>query len=360
MKKPHESLQGFDSGQAIDGPINQRIVMNSRPIGKPIADNFRIEELPPSVPGDGQMLLKTLFLSLDPYMRGRMSDAASYAAPINVGQTMVGGTVSRVISSRHPAYHNGDLVVAMSGWQRFAVSDGIGVLKLDPNMSQPSLALGVLGMPGFTAYMGLLDIGNPQMGETVVVAAASGAVGSVVGQIARLRGCRVIGLAGGAEKCAYVTDELGFDACIDHHTAGFPQELAAACHEGIDVYFESVGGPVFDAVLPLLKTKARIPVCGLISHYNETALPKGPDRLSMLMRTILTKRLTMKGFIIFDDYGDRFGEFQAQMSEWVRDEKVKFRENIIEGLQNAPAAFIGMLEGRNFGKLLVRVADESI
>lgn len=358
MNKPHEPLLDFDSASVKDGLVNQRIVMNSRPIGKPIVDNFRIEELPPSVPNDGQMLLKTLFLSLDPYMRGRMSDAASYATPINVGQTMVGGTVSRVIASRHPGFHNGDLVVGMSGWQRFAISDGSGLLKLDPNMAQPSLALGVLGMPGFTAYMGLLDIGNPQMGETVVVAAASGAVGSVVGQVARLRGCRVVGIAGGAEKCAYVINELGFDACIDHLAADFPLELAAACYEGIDIYFESVGGPVFDAVLPLLKTKARIPVCGLISHYNETALPKGPDRISLLLRTILTKRLTMKGFIIFDDYGDRFEEFQTQMSEWVRDGKVKFRENMIEGLQNAPAAFIGLLEGRNFGKLLVRVADE--
>jgi hypothetical protein len=213
-------------------------------------------------------------------------------------------------------------------------------------------------MPGFTAYMGLLDIGKPQMGETVVVAAASGAVGSVVGQIARLKGCRVIGIAGGAEKCAYVINELGFDACIDHRAADFPVELAAACYEGIDIYFEGVGGAVFDAVLPLLKTKARVPVCGLISSYNETALPKGPDRLSLLMRTILTKRLTFKGFIIFDDYGDRFEEFQTQMSEWVRDEKVKFREDIIEGLPNAPAAFIGLLEGRNFGKLIVRVASE--
>jgi NADPH-dependent curcumin reductase CurA len=271
---------------------------------------------------------------------------------------MVGGTVSRVISSRHPGFNDGDLVVGMSGWQRFAVSDGIGLIKLDPNMPQPSLALGVLGMPGFTAYMGLLDIGKPQMGETVVVAAASGAVGSVVGQVARLKGCRVIGIAGGAEKCAYVINELGFDACLDHRAANFPEELVAACHEGIDIYFEGVGGAVFDAVLPLLKTKARVPVCGLISSYNETTLPKGPDRLSLLMRTILTKRLTFKGFIIFDDYGDRFEEFQTQMSEWVRDGKVKFREDIIEGLPNAPAALIGLLEGRNFGKLIVRVASE--
>lgn len=355
--QPESSLQS-DSSLMEEGQFNQRVVLNSRPIGKPIVDNFRIEELPLSVPDDGEMLLKTLFLSLDPYMRGRMSNAASYAAPISVGQTIVGGTVSRVISSRHPGFRDGDLVVGMSGWQRFEVSDGKGLIKLDPSMPQPSLALGVLGMPGFTAYMGLLDIGDPQMGETVVVAAASGAVGSVVGQIARLKGCRAIGIAGGPEKCAYVVNELGFDACIDHRASDFTEKLKAACHEGIDVYFESVGGAVFDVVLPLLNTKARVPVCGLISSYNDTELPQGPDRLSLLMRTILTKRLTFKGFIIFDDYGARFEEFQARMSEWVRDGKVKFREDIVDGLSNAPSAFIGLLEGRNFGKLIVQVADE--
>ena len=343
----------------VESEINQRIVLNSRPIGRPIVENFRLEELTASAPENGQILLRTLYLSLDPYMRGRLSDAPSYAAPVEVGQVIVGGTVSRVEVSKHPAYHEGDLVLGQSGWQSHAVSDGTGLTKLDPEMSQPSLALGVLGMPGFTAYMGLLDIGKPKLGETVVVAAASGAVGSVVGQIARLNGCRAIGIAGGREKCDYVTHELGFDACIDHHAEDFPAQLAAVCHEGIDVYFESVGGMVFDAVLPLLNVKARIPVCGLISHYNDTAPPKGPDRLTLLTRTILTKRLTMKGFIIFDDYGDRYGEFFKQMSTWVQEGKVKFREDVVDGLSNAPQAFIGLLEGKNFGKLIVRVADES-
>ncbi len=292
-------LESAENGRS-ETAINQRIVLNSRPIGKPIVDNFRLEELNASTVDDGQLLLRTLYLSLDPYMRGRLSDAPSYAPPVEVGQVIVGGTVSRVEVSNHPAYQEGDLVLGQSGWQSHAVSDGAGLTKLDPKMTQPSLALGVLGMPGFTAYMGLLDIGTPKPGETVVVAAASGAVGSVVGQIARLNGCRAIGIAGGKEKCDYVTSELGFDACIDHHAEDFPAQLAAACHGGIDVYFESVGGQVFDAVLPLLNVKARIPVCGLISHYNDTALPNGPDRLPLLTRTILTKRLTMKGFIIFD------------------------------------------------------------
>jgi NADPH-dependent curcumin reductase len=229
---------------------------------------------------------------------------------------------------------------------------------LDPGMAHPSLALGVLGMPGFTAYMGLLDIGQPKPGETVVVAAASGAVGSVVGQIAKLKGCHVVGIAGGNEKCGYVVDELGFDACADHHAKGFPQQLEAACRQGIDVYFESVGGAVFDAVLPLLNTKARVPLCGLIAQYNDTELPPGPDRLGLLMRTLLTKRIRMQGFIIFDDYGPRFGEFLAAMGEWVRQGKIKYREDVVEGLENAPRAFIGMLEGRNFGKLVVRIAED--
>ena len=340
--------------------INLRIVLDSGAIGKPVAENFRLEVVPVSTPQNGQLLLRTLYLSLDPYMRGRLSDAPSYAAPVEVGQVIVGGTVSRVELSNHPAYHEGDLVLGQSGWQSHAVSDGTGLTRLDPEMPRPSLALGVLGMPGFTAYMGLLDIGKPKPGETVAVAAASGAVGSVVGQIARLRGCRAIGIAGGKEKCDYVTKVLGFDACIDHRSEDFPAQLAAACPSGIDVYFESVGGMVFDAVLPLLNLKARIPVCGLISHYNDTALPKGPNRLPLLTRTILTKRLTVSGFIIFDDYGNRYREFFDQMSTWVQEGKIKFREDVVEGLENAPKAFIGLLEGKNFGKLIVRVADTPV
>jgi NADPH-dependent curcumin reductase CurA len=271
---------------------------------------------------------------------------------------MVGGTVSRVEASQHPDFKPGDLVLGQNGWQRLALSDGKGLNKLNSAMTQPSLALGVLGMPGFTAYMGLLDIGQPKAGETVVVAAASGAVGSVVGQIAKLKGCHVVGIAGGADKCRYVVDELGFDACIDHRSPDFKPQLAAACSKGIDVYFENVGGTVFDAVLPLLNVSARVPVCGLIAHYNDTALPPGPDRLGLLTRTLLTRRIKMQGFIIFDDYAHRFGEFFGQMSQWLKDSKIKFREDVVDGLENAPQAFIGLLEGKNFGKLIIRVANE--
>jgi NADPH-dependent curcumin reductase CurA len=291
-------------------------------------------------------------------MRGRMSDAKSYADPVSIGEVMVGGTVSRVIASHHPDFHAGDLVLGQTGWQDHALSDGTGLSRLDKNMPQPSMALGVLGMPGFTAYMGLLDIGQPKSGETVVVAAASGAVGSVVGQIARLKGCRVVGVAGGAEKCRYVVDDLGFDACIDHRSENFAEQLTAACPQGIDVYFESVGGAVFDAVLPLLNSRARVPVCGLIADYNATGLPPGPDRLGLLMRTILTRRITMRGFIIFDDYGHRYSAFIEQMAPWVSTGKIVFREDMVDGLEKAPQALIGLLQGHNFGKLVVRVAAD--
>ena len=343
---------------AANSTINRRIVLNSRPVGAPIADNFRLEEGLVPEPGPGQVLLRTLYLSLDPYMRGRMSDARSYAPAVAIGEVMVGGTVSQVAVSRHPDYQPGDLVLGSSGWQEYALSDGTDLVRLDARMSRPSTALGVLGMPGFTAYMGLLDIGQPQAGETVVVAAASGAVGSVVGQIAKINGCRAVGIAGGAEKCRFVVDELGFDACVDHRSSDFKQELAAACPKGIDVYFESVGGRVFAAVLPLLNVKARVPLCGLIALYNETGLPEGPDRLGLLTRHMLVKRIKMQGFIIFDDYGPRYGEFQSQMNTWLKEGRIKFREDIVDGLENAPEAFIGLLEGRNFGKLVIRVAGD--
>ncbi|OKB66851.1 NADP-dependent oxidoreductase [Serratia marcescens] len=337
---------------------NRRILLASRPHGEPTAANFRLETTHVPQPGAGQVLLRTVYLSLDPYMRGRMSDAPSYAAPVEIGDVMVGGTVSRVAASQHPDFNVGDWVLGYDGWQDYGLSDGDGLRNLGPHLPHPSRLLGVLGMPGFTAYMGLLDIGRPQAGETLVVAAASGAVGSVVGQIGKLKGCRVVGVAGGAEKCRYVVDELGFDACIDHHAADFAAQLAAACPQGIDIYYENVGGAVFDAVLPLLNVKARIPVCGIIAHYNATGLPAGPDRLPLLEGLILRKRIRMQGFIIFDDYGSRFDEFLQQMSKWVEEGKIKFREDIVDGLEQAPQAFIGLLQGKNFGKLVIRVADE--
>lgn len=334
--------------------INRQILLSARPHGAPKPSDFRLVQAAVPAPAGGEVLLRTLYLSLDPYMRGRMSDGPSYAPPVELDAVMVGGTVCHVEQSLHPDYAEGDLVLGYSGWQDYAVSDGTGLVKLAPGMERPSLALGVLGMPGFTAFMGLLDIGQPQPGETVVVAAATGAVGSVVGQIARLKGCRVVGIAGGAEKCRVAVEELGFDACVDHRSKTLEGQLAAACPDGIDVYFESVGGKVFDAVLPLLNTNARVPLCGLIAHYNDTELPAGPDRLSLLTRTLLTKRIKMQGFIIFDDYAPRYPEFATEMAGWVKEGKIKVREDVVEGLEHAPEAFIGLLEGRNAGKLIIR------
>ena len=338
--------------------LNRRIVLAARPRGAPTAADFRLDNAPVPTPGPGQILLRTLYLSLDPYMRGRMSDGPSYAAPVALGEVMVGGTVSCVEASQHDGFKVGELVLGYSGWQDYALSGGQGLTALYPEDPHPSRALGVLGMPGFTAYMGLLDIGRPVAGETVVVAAASGAVGSVVGQIAKIMGCYVVGIAGGEAKCRYVIDELGFDFCVDHRADDLPRHLAAACPKGIDVYFESVGGAVFDAVLPLLNTKARVPVCGLIAGYNATDLPAGPDRLGLLVGMLLRKRIKMQGFIVFDDYGPRFAEFAGAMREWVLEDRVKVREDIVFGLANAPEAFIGLLEGKNFGKLIVQLAHE--
>ena len=336
--------------------MNRRIVLRSRPVGVPVPENFGLDPQPVPVPSEGQLRLKTLFLSLDPYMRARMSDAKSYAPPVAVGDVMVGGTVSRVDATQHPGFKVGDVVLAYSGWQDYAISDGKGLTKLD-GMPQPTLGLGVLGMPGFTAYMGLLDIGQPKAGETVVVAAATGAVGSVVGQIAKLKGCRAVGIAGGSDKCRFAVDELGFDACLDRRTGPLREQLKAACPQGIDVYFENVGGDVFEAVMPLLNTKARIPLCGLIANYNDTSLPPGPNRLPQLASLLLTLRIRMQGFIITKDYRSRFGEFFSEMSGWVKAGKIKFREDFVDGLENAPDAFIGLLAGKNFGKLIIRVAE---
>jgi NADPH-dependent curcumin reductase len=339
--------------------INQRIVLASRPHGSPNPDNFRLEKVPVSEPAEGQILLRTVYLSLDPYMRGRMSDAPSYAEPVGIDEVMVGSTVCRIAESRHPDYDEGEWVLAYSGWQEYALSDGSGLTRLGKEPDHPSYALGVLGMPGFTGYMGLLDIGRPRPGETLVVAAATGPVGATVGQIGKLKGCRVVGVAGGKEKCKHANETLGFDDCLDRKAPDFAERLGRTCDKGIDIYYENVGGEVFNAVLPLLNTGARVPVCGLIAHYNDTAPPPGPDRLPLLMRTILIKRLTVKGFIIFDDYGRRYTEFAKQMSAWLSDGKIKYHEQVVDGLENAPDKFIGMLEGMNFGKLVIRVGADT-
>lgn len=336
---------------------NQRILLASRPTGSPNLENFRLDTDDAPEPVAGQLLLEVLYLSLDPYMRGRMSAAKSYAAPVEVGSVMEGGTVARVVASRHPGYAEGDIVLSHSGWQRFALSDGTNLRKLDPAAAPVSTALGVLGMPGFTAYAGLLTIGRPRPGETVVVAAASGAVGSAVGQIARITGARAVGIAGGPEKCAFVRDELGFDAAVDHRAPDFARQLAAVCPDGIDVYFENVGGAVWDAVFPLLNPFARIPVCGLIAHYNDApGQPPGPDRLPGVMRDVLSKSLTIRGFIQ-REFADQRPEFYRQAAEWIAKGKLRYKEDIVDGLENAPAAFIDLLRGRNFGKLIVRVGQ---
>lgn len=342
-----------------DTTQNRRLVLASRPQGAPVAENFRLEEQPVAEPADGQVLLRTIWLSLDPYMRGRMSDAPSYSPPVEIGAVMVGGTVSQVVKSRHSEYHEGEWVLSYSGWQEYELSDGTGLVKLGDDLEHPSWALGILGMPGFTAYMGLLDIGQPKEGETLVVAAATGPVGATVGQIGKIKGCRVVGVAGGAEKCRYAEEVLGFDSCLDHHADDFAGQLARACPKGIDVYYENVGGKVFDAVLPLLNTSARVPICGLVSGYNATGLPDGPDRLPLLMGTLLKKRIRMQGFIIAQDYGDRIGEFQEEMGRWLKEGKIHYREQVTDGLENAPQALIGLLEGKNFGKVVIRVAQDN-
>jgi NADPH-dependent curcumin reductase len=335
---------------------NNRIVLASRPVGEPKASDFRIESSPIPTPGDGQVLLRTIWLSLDPYMRGRMSDAPSYAAPVPIGGVMEGGTISEVIASNNPAYVKGDIVLSRAGWQTHALSDGKGLAKIDPKLAPISTAVGVLGMPGMTAYVGLLDIGKPQPGETVVVAAASGAVGSAVGQIAKIKGARAVGIAGGKDKCGCVKKEFGFDECLDHRDPDLAARLKDACPKGIDVYFENVGGAVFEAVFPHLNAFARVPVCGLIAHYNDTQAA-APKWAPSLMRAVLTKRLTIRGFIV-SDFAARQGDFLRDMASWVREGRVKYKEFVTEGIENAPAAFMGLLKGANFGKQLVRVGPD--
>ncbi|TLF92956.1 NADP-dependent oxidoreductase [Nocardia cyriacigeorgica] len=334
-----------------------RIVLASRPVGAPQPENFRTETVELPEPGDGQALLQTLYLSLDPYMRGRMSDAPSYAPPVAIGATMVGATVSRVLESRDSAVRPGDIVLGYGGWQTHSLESAAYLRKLDPAKAPVTTALGVLGMPGFTAYAGLRNIGKPKAGETLVVAAATGPVGSAVGQIAKLEGTRTVGIAGGPEKVRLLTEKFGFDAAIDHRADDFAEQLAAATPDGIDVYFENVGGAVLDAVLPRLNSFARIPVCGLAAAYNATELPPGPDRLGLLMGLILRKSLTVRGFIQTEFAPTQMEEFLHQATTWVADGRLAYLEDIVDGLDQAVPAFQGLLVGKNVGKLLVRVAE---
>ena len=336
---------------------NRQIVLAERPVGAPDDKTLRLETSGVPVPGAGEMLLRVEYLSLDPYMRGRMSAAKSYADPVEIGAPMVGGTVARVVTSNVDGFAEGDWVLSFSGWQDYAISDGVGVTNMGASPAQPSWALGIMGMPGFTAYSGLMFIGEPKEGETVVTAAATGPVGATVGQIAKIKGCRAVGIAGGAEKCAHAVNELGFDACIDRNAPDFAEQLKAACPDGIDVYFENVGGAVLDAVLPLLNPNARIPLCGLVSQYNATSLPEGPDRSGALLGMFLVKKIKVQGFIVFDDFGHRYPEFAKEMTGWIKEGKIKYREHVVEGLENAPSAFNGLLNGENFGKLVIKVGN---
>ena len=335
---------------------NRQIQLAARPHGEPGPDNFKLVETAIPQAGPGQMLLRTIYLSLDPYMRGRMNAGPSYAPPVEVGGVMEGGAVSVVVNSNLPGYQQGDIVLASTGWQEYALSKGEGVQKVDPNRGPISYALGVLGMPGLTAYTGLLNIGKPQAGETLVVAAAAGAVGLVVGQIAKLKGCRVVGIAGGEKKCRFVK-ELGFDDCLDHRQPDLAERLRSACPKGIDIYFENVGGQVFEAVLPSLNNFARVPVCGLVAHYNDTELPAGPNRVPLLMQHVLAKRLTFQGFIVLD-HASQIPDFDRDMSNWLREGRVKYREDVTDGLENAPRELIGLLKGENFGKKIIRVGPD--
>ncbi len=337
---------------------NRRIVLNERPVGLPDANTLRMETTEVPTPGEGEMLVRTVFLSLDPYMRGRMNDAKSYAEPVAIGGVMTAQVVGQVVTSNLNGFEPGDYVLSGSGWQDYAISDGTQVINLGKSPQNPSWALGILGMPGYTAYAGLLKIGEPKPGETVVVAAAAGPVGATVGQIAKLKGCRVVGIAGGADKCAHVVENLGFDACIDHRADDFAAQLASACPEGIDVYFENVGGKVLYAVLPLLNPFARIPVCGIVAWYNLTDLPDGPDMGPNIMGTLLRMKVKMQGFIIFDSFPQSvYQEFSRDMTGWIKDGSVKYKEHMVEGLENAPEALNQLLQGGNFGKMVVNVGS---
>jgi NADPH-dependent curcumin reductase len=338
---------------------NRRVLLKSRPVGEPKPTDFEIADSPVPKLQDGEILVRTIWLSLDPYMRGRMNDVKSYAASVELGQPMVGGTVGEVVESRDAAFAPGDFVLSYGGWQSYHVAKSAGArmgafgpMKLDPNAAPISTALGVLGMPGMTAYVGLYDLGQPKPGETVVVSAAAGAVGSVVGQLAKIRGCRAVGIASSREKCEYTLKELGFDACVSYRVPDLAAVLRDACPNGIDVYFDNVGGDVLKAVLRLINPFARIPLCGIISQYNATELPAGPN-----LAPVLVNRVTIRGFIV-SDHVDRMPQFLADCGRWVREGRLKYREDIVEGLDRAPEAFIGLLRGRNLGKMLVKVGPD--
>ncbi len=333
-------------------PLNRRIVLASRPHGVPKPSDFRLEEGPAQAPGEGDCLIQTSHLSVDPYMRGRISGRKSYAKSVEIGETMVGAAVGKVIESRSPRFAVGDYVTGALGWQEFPTADARALRKVDPERAPLSAYLGVLGMPGLTAFYGLLHVAGVNEGDTVCVSGAAGAVGSAVGQIARIKGCRAVGIAGGATKCDWVSGELGFDAAVDYKSDNFEESLDAACPDGIDVYFDNVGGPVTDAVFLRLNERSRVAICGQISQYNAIDAPVGPR----LLWLFITKRIRAEGFLVFD-FREHDDESLAEMAHWVEEGSIRYRETMAEGLENAAEAFIGMLGGANIGKQVVKISD---
>jgi NADPH-dependent curcumin reductase CurA len=331
--------------------INRQITLAARPTGFPKESDFRLVESPVAVPGPGQFLVRTIYLSVDPYMRGRMNDRPSYAPPVGLGEVMTGGIVGQVVQSKHAKFPEGTYVEGRLGWQDFAVSDGAGVRVVDPKIAPLSAYLGVLGMPGLTAYFGLLDIGQPKPGETVLVSGAAGAVGSAAGQIARLQGCRVVGVAGTDEKVRHVTEDLGFDSAFNYRgVENYVAKLQEVCPAGIDVYFDNVGGDLTDAAFQVMNVHARVAVCGQISQYNLDKPEPGPR----LLWKLIEKRARVQGFLVLD-YAARYKEGAAQLADWLRSGKLQYRETIVRGLENAPRAFLGLLQGQNIGKQIVEV-----
>ena len=334
--------------------VNRQICLAARPGGFPKEGDFELVEAPVPEAGADEMLVRVIYLSLDPYMRGRMSDAASYARPLQIGEVMVGGAVGEVVQSNAPDFASGDIVVSHFGWQKYGIAKAKEARKIDPSLAPLSTAVGVLGMPGLTAYFGLLEIGRPKAGETVVVSAASGAVGAVVGQIAKIQGCRAVGIAGSDRKIGYITRELGFDAGINYKSAAdLGAALGEACPNGIAVYFDNVGGTTTDTIMHHINQGARIAICGMISQYNLEQVELGPRG----HRALLINRARMEGFLVFD-FAERYPEGLARLAFWIQEGRLKYLEDIAEGLENAPKAFIGMLKGENFGKQLVRIGPE--
>jgi NADPH-dependent curcumin reductase CurA len=332
---------------------NRQIVLAARPKGLPKEADFSVVETPIPSPGPGEILVRTIWLSLDPYMRLRIGTDEQYYPEIPIGDVIVGGAVSRVVESQHPKFKAGDIVDEYTGWQDYAIAKGSSARKVKPTLGPISTAVGVLGMPGLTAYLGFTKVGQPVPGDTVVVSAAAGAVGAVVGQVAKIGGCRVVGIAGSAEKIAYLTGELGFDACVNYKTDDLPAALGAVCPEGIDVYFENVGGAVSEAVYPHLAHGARVVICGGISQYNATEKPKVNSHLA----NILFTEATVRGFNIFS-YASDYERGRKRLARWLKEGRIVAKEEIVEGLENAPDAFQRLFDGRNFGKLLVKVSDE--